>query len=162
MLFGVNCMLRSGKAIVSTVHDVRRQVAILNRGWEEKNLRQFYRDCDALFVHSRSQSEELQQFAGVSAENIFEVPHGLVTFGEISQRNATRLRERVLGDPKRKLIPAPLAQYARTRTFPSSSMHWPNKMTPRTFSSREVSRLALSEASINVFEKLKITAWKNG
>lgn len=62
--------------VVMTVHDVRRGVAVLNRRMEDRNLINLYRGCDALFVHSQVQREELIEFAGVSADRIHVIPHG--------------------------------------------------------------------------------------
>ena len=41
-----------GVKMVATVHDVRRAKALIYRPYEERMLKQFYRDCDALFVLS--------------------------------------------------------------------------------------------------------------
>jgi glycosyltransferase involved in cell wall biosynthesis len=62
--------------VVMTVHDVKRQVAVLNRRLEDHNLIDIYRRCDALFVHSENQRRELLDFAGVDPEHIHVVPHG--------------------------------------------------------------------------------------
>jgi glycosyltransferase involved in cell wall biosynthesis len=59
-----------------SVHDVRRQKAILSRSWEDRQLVAFYRDASALFVHGVAQREELAMFAGVDPAKIVIVPHG--------------------------------------------------------------------------------------
>ena len=75
----------SGARVAATVHDVRRAKAILNRRYESRQLRRFYESADALFVHSRSQADELMDFASVSQSRVHVVPHGPYDYG------ATRL-----------------------------------------------------------------------
>jgi len=67
---------KSHARVTVAVHDVLRQNAILNRMWEDRQLRAFYRFADALFVHSGYQASELIDFAGVAPSRIHEVPHG--------------------------------------------------------------------------------------
>jgi len=62
--------------IVATAHDVRRAKSIVSRHWETRALQDFYRSCDALFVHSHSQRSDLQSFADVDSGRIHLVPHG--------------------------------------------------------------------------------------
>lgn len=62
--------------VAVSVHDVRRQKPILNRAWEERQLKAFYRYADALFVHSAYQADELVAYAGVDRARIHVVPHG--------------------------------------------------------------------------------------
>lgn len=66
--------------VVMTVHDVRRMAAIIERRWESRELRRVYRLCDALFVHSRSQRDELTDYAKVSPDRVYVVPHGPYPF----------------------------------------------------------------------------------
>ena len=73
---------RSGARLAATAHDVRRAKRIVHLGWENRQLARFYRDCDALFVHSQKQAEDLMAFAAVPAERIHVVPHGPYTFHE--------------------------------------------------------------------------------
>jgi glycosyltransferase involved in cell wall biosynthesis len=91
-----------GVKLVATAHDVRRAKAMLNRAYEDRQLRRFYRRADALFVHSRAQAEELQTFADVSPERIHQVPHGPYDYGPPSAESS-ELRER-LGWPRDKQI----------------------------------------------------------
>lgn len=79
--------------VVASVHDVRRQKSILSRTWEDHQLKAFYRYADALFVHSTYQVRALEQFAGVSPEKIFVVPHGLYPHGR-SDASRMALREK--------------------------------------------------------------------
>lgn len=80
--------------VVCTAHDVRRSRAIVNRGWEERNLGRFYRRCDALFVHGRDQARDLVEFADVDDERIYVVPHGPTGFGRQSGCSRSELRSR--------------------------------------------------------------------
>ena len=66
--------------IVATAHDVRRTKAILNRAWEEFWLAQFYRDADALFVHSSLQRSDLIDFSQPDASLVHIVPHGTYVY----------------------------------------------------------------------------------
>lgn len=70
--------------VVATVHDVRRAKAMLNRRYEDRQLKNFYQRADGLFVHSRSQARELQEFANVKEERIHLVPHGPYDYGRPS------------------------------------------------------------------------------
>jgi glycosyltransferase involved in cell wall biosynthesis len=62
--------------VAMTVHDVKRLTPILARRWEDWQLREVYRRCDALFVHSRAQRDELIEYAGVEPGRVHIVPHG--------------------------------------------------------------------------------------
>lgn len=73
---------RQAYRVAVTVHDVRRKKAILNRAWEERGLRCFYRDADALFVHSQVQLEDLLEFASPDPSRIHIVPHGPYAYPE--------------------------------------------------------------------------------
>ena len=82
---------RSAVRVAITVHDVRRQKAMLHRGFEDAQLRRLYRRADALFVHAQSQRDELVEFAGVQPERIHLVPHGTLDYGTTSSdRRALR------------------------------------------------------------------------
>jgi glycosyltransferase involved in cell wall biosynthesis len=63
-----------------SAHDVKRGVSILNRSWENRQLCQFYRDCNLIFVHSESQKQELETFAKPESSEIIIVPHGPYAF----------------------------------------------------------------------------------
>ena len=67
---------RSGVKWVISAHDVKRDVAILHKGWEDERLKASYRFADAILVHSSYQKEELIDFAQVAASKIHLVPHG--------------------------------------------------------------------------------------
>lgn len=67
---------RPERAILATAHDVRRASRIINRRWEDAALKDFYRICDGIFVHSESQRRDLCDFAGVDEGRIHTVPHG--------------------------------------------------------------------------------------
>ncbi len=73
---------RESFRVVATVHDVRRQKAILNRVWEERGLQSFYRDADALLVHSQRQVDDLLEFASPHPSRIHIVPHGPYAYPE--------------------------------------------------------------------------------
>lgn len=70
--------------VVMTVHDVTRLAAIIERHWENRQLRRVYRYCDALFVHSRAQRDELLDYAQVKPERVHIVPHGPYPFARYS------------------------------------------------------------------------------
>ncbi len=72
---------RSGLQFVVTAHDVRRQVAVLNRRYEDRQLRSIYQRADAIFVHARAQAEDLVDFAQVDPQCIHIVPHGPYAYG---------------------------------------------------------------------------------
>ena len=83
---------RSGLVVTATVHDVRRQTAVLHRGWETRQLQAFYRYADALFVHSAYQRDDLLDFAGGDPERIHIVPHGPYPYAEPSADPCTLRR----------------------------------------------------------------------
>ena len=93
---------RTGVRIVATAHDVRRQQAMVNRRYEDGQLRAFYRRADALFVHSRSQAQDLVEFAGVAAERIHQVAFGPFDYGR-PRGSRIELRKR-LGWPADKQV----------------------------------------------------------
>lgn len=74
--FWRNALAKSGLLVSATVHDVRRKKTILNRRWEEQQLKAFYRFADVLFVHSEYQAQELMAYAEVERTKIYIVPHG--------------------------------------------------------------------------------------
>lgn len=88
--------------VVATVHDVRRQKAMVNRRYEDQQLRNFYRRADALFVHGQNQVDELNAFAGVEPSRVHVVPHGLLDYGPSVNEPAT-LRSR-FGLPLEKQV----------------------------------------------------------
>jgi len=79
--------------IVASAHDVKRGKSIINRSWEDRQLKAFYRFADALFVHSDYQVRELTAFADVSPEKIHVVPHGPYSHGAV-EASQTALREK--------------------------------------------------------------------
>ncbi|HEX7069341.1 MAG TPA: glycosyltransferase family 4 protein [Rhodothermales bacterium] len=92
----------AGLPMVVSVHDVRRQKSILNRTWEERQLKSVYRFADALFVHSHYQASELVDFAGVDAGKIHVVPHGPYPYGAPpADRDSLRAK---LGLPEDKQV----------------------------------------------------------
>lgn len=62
--------------LVATAHDVRRSQGLIWYRYEIGQLKKLYRMCDAIFVHSTYQKNDLIDFAGVSAEKVHIVPHG--------------------------------------------------------------------------------------
>jgi len=78
--------------IVASAHDVKRGKSIINRSWEDRQLKAFYRFADALFVHSEYQVHELTAFADVSTEHVYVVPHGPYAHGTVETSQAA-LRE---------------------------------------------------------------------
>lgn len=90
-------MHRTGAKWAATVHDVRRAKGILHLGWELKQLAKFYRDCDALFVHSSEQADDLVAFAQVDRGRVHTVAHGPYAFEEdrsLAGLDAPALRRR--------------------------------------------------------------------
>lgn len=83
---------RDGRKVVATVHDVRRAKSLVHRGYEDAQLKRFYRDADALFVHSASQAEELVEWARVQRARVHVVPYGPFDYGKPIADRAT-LRE---------------------------------------------------------------------
>lgn len=88
--------------LAATAHDIRRTKAIFHRPYEDDQLQAFYRRADLLFVHSRTQAEDLIAFAGVIPERIQVVPHGPYPYGA-SRGTQAELRQR-LGWPMNKQI----------------------------------------------------------
>lgn len=79
--------------VVATAHDIERSKAMVNRAFEDRQLRQFYRDAAGLFVHTQAQARHLQEFAAVPSERIHLVPHGPYDYGRPSApREAVRSR----------------------------------------------------------------------
>ena len=90
-------MRGTGAKWAATVHDVRRAKGILHLGWELKQLARFYRDCDALFVHSTKQADDLVAFAQVDRARIHTVTHGPYAFEEdvrLARLDTAELRQR--------------------------------------------------------------------
>ena len=76
---------------VISAHDIKRDVAIINKGWEDRQLQASYRFADAVLVHSEFQREELIQFARVEADKVHLVPHGPYLYENTGQtREALR------------------------------------------------------------------------
>lgn len=71
----------AGFRTVCTAHDVKRGKAILCRSFETGQLKSFYRDCQLIFIHSKSQAKTLKQFANVPERVIRNVPLGPFRFG---------------------------------------------------------------------------------
>ena len=93
---------RSSAKVVATAHDVRRAAKILSRRWETKALVQFYRNADALFVHSQEQVGDLIEFADVHRDRIHLVPHGLYSYPRATGTKADLRRE--LGVPLERAV----------------------------------------------------------
>jgi glycosyltransferase involved in cell wall biosynthesis len=72
---------RLGVKIVATAHDVRRAQGIVHHGFESRQLRFFYRESDALFVHSEAQRSDLIDFSSADPRRVHIVPHGLYDYG---------------------------------------------------------------------------------
>ena len=72
---------RSGMGVVLTAHDVRRQVAMVNRRYEDSQLRRIYQRADAILVHADAQVADLVDFASVNPDVIHKVPHGPFGYG---------------------------------------------------------------------------------
>lgn len=66
--------------ITVSAHDITRQESIINRTWEDRQLRNFYQAVDGLFVHSEYQKRELITFANVNPAKVFIVPHGMYAY----------------------------------------------------------------------------------
>ncbi|GAB6188083.1 glycosyltransferase family 4 protein [Thermopirellula anaerolimosa] len=84
---------RSGIRLVATAHDVRRSQGLFWHAYEVQQLKRLYRVCDALFVHSEYQKQDLIDFAGVTSEKIHIVPHGPYDHGP-PQADKMTLRKR--------------------------------------------------------------------
>ena len=84
---------RTGAKVVATVHTVRREKGVLNPTYENHELGRFYRDADALFVHSRAQAEGLQEFAEVDGNKVHIVPHGPYDYG-VASGDTAKLRRK--------------------------------------------------------------------
>ena len=82
----------AGVGVAATVHDVLRST-IVNKQWEDKQLRAFYEFADILFVHSEYQANALQEYANVPDDKIHIVPHGLYSHGD-SELDKEAARER--------------------------------------------------------------------
>ncbi|MGC6487219.1 MAG: glycosyltransferase family 4 protein [Planctomycetota bacterium] len=99
-------MRETGAKWAATVHDVRRAKGILHLGWELKQLARFYRECDALFVHSSKQADDLVSFAQVDRSRIHKVAHGPYAFVEdeaLARLDRTALCRRYGLDPDRRV-----------------------------------------------------------
>jgi len=79
--------------VVASAHDVKRRKSIVNRRWEDRQLKAFYRFADALFVHSAYQVRELAAFADVPQDKIHVVPHGLYSHGA-AEASRPEMREK--------------------------------------------------------------------
>lgn len=93
---------RSSLKVAISAHDIKRQKAILHRGWEDWQLKSAYQYADALFVHSEYQAGELVQFANVNPQKVHVVPHGPYPYGEVAQGKEVLREEFDL--PKNKQI----------------------------------------------------------
>lgn len=87
------CFPADGPRLAVSVHDVQRQRGILCKPWEAWQLRRFYRRADLLLVHSQSQADELEEWAGVLRDKICVVPHGPYDYAQPTEsREAVRRR----------------------------------------------------------------------
>ena len=84
---------RSGVRLVATAHDVRRSQGLIWHAYELEQLRRLYRFCNALFVHSEYQKQDLCNFAGVDPAKVHVVPHGPCYYGP-PQADKETLRRR--------------------------------------------------------------------
>ena len=76
---------------VVSAHDIKRDVAIINKRWEDRQLQASYRFSDAVLVHSEFQRAELIQFAQVEPDKVHLVPHGPYLYESTGQtREALR------------------------------------------------------------------------
>ena len=85
---------RMGIKVAISVHDIKRQKEILNRRWEDAQLKAVYRFADALFVHSNFQAAELESFANVDRNKIHVVPHGPYPHGDPVNSDRMTLRKK--------------------------------------------------------------------
>lgn len=93
---------RTSVKVAATVHDVRRAKAMINRRYEEHQLKSFYRRADALFVHSQAQAEDLVEYAQVEPCCVHIVPHGPY---EVGAPSASQIELRIRhGLPQRRQI----------------------------------------------------------
>jgi len=90
----------NGRKIVATVHDVTRAKCLVNRWYEDSQLRRFYRDADALFVHSRAQAAELVTWAAVDPQRVHVVPMGGFDYGRPSADKQQLRRRHGIPDGK--------------------------------------------------------------
>jgi glycosyltransferase involved in cell wall biosynthesis len=74
-----------------TAHDVKRAVPIINRNWETRQLRQFYKDCQLIFVHGENQKKELESFVGKGNYRSIVVPHGPYNFSGSQYSQETQI-----------------------------------------------------------------------
>jgi len=97
-------LLGSKARLLATAHDVKRAKAILCKPWEVAQLKRFYQDCDAIFVHGHAQESELMEFARPDHTRIVEVPFGPYAYPEYTGR-MRELRERYgIPDERRVLL----------------------------------------------------------
>ncbi len=73
-----------------TAHDVKRSVSILNKQWENNQLRKFYKDCKLIFLHSKTQENELRAYTGKGNYETIIVPHGPYSFSTKSDFKKTK------------------------------------------------------------------------
>ena len=77
-----------------TAHDVKRAVPILNRNWETRQLRQFYKDCRIIFVHGENQKQELESFTGKGNYKTVIVPMGPYEFPGSQHSQKTKFEKK--------------------------------------------------------------------
>jgi glycosyltransferase involved in cell wall biosynthesis len=93
---------RTNAKLVATVHTVRRNRGIVNRPYETRQLKRWYRDLDALFVFSRAQADDLVEYAGIDPRKLHVVPHGASDYGDPqADQDSLRVRYHL---PRRKQI----------------------------------------------------------
>lgn len=93
---------RGGVRVVATAHDIERPKPMINRAYEDRQLKRFYRRADALLVHSRAQAAHLQAFADVAPERIHCVSFGPFDYGRPTATKG-EIRARLGVPPHKKL-----------------------------------------------------------
>ena len=89
---------RSSVKWVISAHDIKRDVAIFHKNWEDEQLRASYQFADAILVHSNFQKEELVGFAHVDPLKVHLVPHGPYVYAQpADSKESIRLK---LGIPQ--------------------------------------------------------------
>ena len=88
--------------LVATAHDVRRSKSIINKNWETKALKQFYKSADALFIHSAQQKDDLLNFADVREDAIHQVPMGTMPYAKPTADKSSLRRK--FGIPDSRIV----------------------------------------------------------
>lgn len=79
--------------VTVSAHDIKRQKSIVNRPWEDRQLKNFYEAVDGLFVHSEYQKSELLDFTNVSPDKVYVVPHGMYSY-PTTDKSQTELKNK--------------------------------------------------------------------